>query len=153
MASIKSAYPQEALQVLPPLWSCPMHSELMEDAPKDCRICGMSLELICVTQPELSQVPAIRAEIETKAPLEPGRKAELRIRLLFNSDNRPVELSDLEETHTRKIHLLVTDLTETDYHHEHPEPLSNGEYAFGSTPALPGTYRVWADLKPSLKEV
>ncbi len=69
-AAIKSAYPQEALQLLPPLWSCPMHSELMEDAPKECPICGMSLEPIYVTQPELSQLPAIRAEIETKAPLE-----------------------------------------------------------------------------------
>lgn len=152
-AAIKSAYPQEALQLLPPLWSCPMHSELMEDAPKECPICGMSLEPIYVTQPELSQLPAIRAEIETKAPLEAGQKAELRIRLLFNSENRPVELSDLEETHTRKIHLLITDLSQTDYHHEHPEALGNGEYASSFTPALPGTYRVWADLKPSLTHI
>ena len=35
-------------------------------------------------------------------------------------------LSDLEETHTRKIHLLISDITETDYHHEHPEPAGDG---------------------------
>jgi hypothetical protein len=58
-------------------------------------------------------------------------------------------LDDLEEAHTRKIHLLIIDLSETDYHHEHPEPAAApGEYAFAFTPTRPGPYRVWADLKP-----
>src|SRR5205814_8776977 len=43
---------------------------------------------------------------------------------------------------------LITEPTETDYHHEHPEPLGNGEFGFSFTPVLPGIYRVWADLKP-----
>ncbi len=143
---VKACYPEEALQILPPLWSCPMHSELMEPGSGTCRVCGMSLEPIYVTQPQLSQLPIIRAEIVTEAPLQVGKKSDLRIRLLFNSDSRPVQL-DLEETHTRHIHLLISDLTETDYHHEHPEPVGKGEYAFSFTPSLPGTYRVWADSK------
>ena len=49
---IKSLYPKEALQVLPPLWSCPMHPELMKTAPGNCPICGMPLEPIYVTQSE-----------------------------------------------------------------------------------------------------
>lgn len=152
-ADIKSLYPEEALVVLPPFWSCPMHSEQMEPAAGTCRICGMSLEPIYVTQPLLSQTPLIRAEIIAKAPLQVGKKADLRIRLLFNSDNRPVRLEDLEEAHTRKIHLLISDLSETDYHHEHPEPVGEGEYAFSFIPALPGTYRVWADIKPVLTHI
>ncbi|MEP6936930.1 MAG: hypothetical protein ABI871_02565, partial [Chthoniobacterales bacterium] len=130
-----------------------MHSELMESAAGTCRICGMSLEPIYVTQPQLSQTPLIRAEIIAKALLEVGKKADLRIRLLFNSDNRPVRLSDLEEAHTRKIHLLISDISETDYHHEHPELVGDGEYAFSFIPALPDTYRVWADLKPALSHI
>ena len=147
-AAIKSYYPPEALEVIPPLWSCPMHPELMETAHGTCSICGMTLEPIYATQPQLSQMPLIRAEVVAPAPLEVGKKENLRIRLIFNDSARPVELSDLEETHTRKIHLLIIDRGEIDYHHEHPEPLGNGEYAFSFTPSRSDTYRLWADLKP-----
>ena len=147
-SEIKSLYPQEALQVLPPLWTCPMHPELMEKAAGNCSSCGMLLEPIYVTQPQLTQSPIIRAEIVSNKPLEVGKRADLRIRLFFLDNGQSVDLSDLEETHTRKIHLLVSDVTETDYHHEHPEPVGNGEYAFSFTPQRPDTYRVWVDLLP-----
>jgi rubrerythrin len=152
-AVIKAQYPKEALQVLPPLWSCPMHQELMQPAPGNCPICSMPLEPVYVTQPQLTQSPIIRAEIVASVPLEIGKKADLRIRLLFNNDGRPVQLGDLEETHTRKIHLLISDVSETDYHHEHPEPVGEGEYAFSFIPTRPDTYRVWADLKPVVTHV
>jgi rubrerythrin len=145
---IKSLYPKEALQILPPLWSCPMHQELMKTAAGNCPICGMPLEPIYVTQPQLTQAPIIRAEIVADRPLEVGKRADLRIRLFFIDNSQPVRLSDLEETHTRKIHLLISDISETDYHHEHPEPVGDGEYAFSFTPQRPDTYRVWADLLP-----
>ena len=141
-------YPKEALNPLPALWSCPMHGELLKPTMGNCPICGMPLEPVYVTQPWLTAEPIIRSEIIAPEPLVVGKKSELRVRLTFTDDKRPVELSDLEETHTRKIHLLITEPTETDYHHEHPEPLGNGEYSFSFTPALPGIYRVWADLKP-----
>src|SRR5690242_17002144 len=51
---IKSLYPKEALQILPPLWSCPMHQELMKTTPGNCPICGMPVEPIYVTQPQLT---------------------------------------------------------------------------------------------------
>jgi hypothetical protein len=147
-SEIRSLYPAEALQLLPPLWSCPMHEELMSTAAGNCPICGMPLGPIYVTQPQLTEGPIIGAEIIASAPLAVGRRAELRIRLFFLDDGRPVGLSDLEETHTRRIHLLISDITETDYHHEHPEPAGDGEYAFSFTPRRPDTYRVWADLLP-----
>jgi rubrerythrin len=150
---IKSLYPKEALQILPPLWTCPMHQELMKTAASNCPICGMPLEPIYVTQPQLTQAPIIRAEIVADRPLEVGKRADLRVRLFFIDNNQPVRLSDLEETHTRKIHLLVSDISETDYHHEHPEPAGNGEYAFSFTPQRPDTYRVWADLLPARTHV
>jgi heavy metal-binding protein len=147
-SEMKSLYPQEALQVLPPLWTCPMHPDLMEKAAGTCPSCGMLLEPIYVTQPQLTQSPIIRAEIVAGKPLEVGKRADLRIRLVFLDNGEPVRLSDLEETHTRKIHLLISDVSETDYHHEHPEPAGDGEYAFSFTPQRPDTYRVWADLLP-----
>lgn len=147
-SEIKSLYPKEALQLLPPLWSCPMHQELMKTAAGNCPICGMPLEPIYVTQPQLTESPIIGAEIIADGPLEVGKRADLRIRLFFLDNSQPVGLSDLEETHTRKLHLLISDITETDYHHEHPEPAGDGEYAFSFTPQRPDTYRVWADLLP-----
>jgi hypothetical protein len=147
-AQVKALYPNEALQVLPRLWSCPMHQALMERVPGSCPICGMPLEPIYVTQPQLTQSPIIRAEILTESPLEVGMTAHIRIRLSFLQSDEPVRLDDLQETHTRKIHLLITDISESDYHHEHPEPVGDGEYVFTLTPARPDTYRVWADLMP-----
>ena len=151
---IKLLYPREALQILPPLWTCPMHPELMEKAAGNCSICGMPLEPIYVTQPQLTQSPIIRAEIVAASPLEIGKRADLRIRLSFLDNGQPVSLSDLEETHTRKIHLLISDISETDYHHEHPQATGvDGEYAFSFTPQRPDTYRVWADLLPARTRV
>jgi Heavy metal binding domain len=151
--AIKSLYPKEALQILPPLWTCPMHPKLIEKAAGTCPSCGMLLEPIYVTQPQLTQSPIIRAEIIAGKPLEVGKRADLRIRLVFLDNNEPVGVSDLEETHTRKIHLLISDVSETDYHHEHPEPAGDGEYSFSFTPQRPDTYRVWADLLPARTHV
>src|SRR4029434_9351125 len=81
-------------------------------------------------------------------PLAVSNLADLRLRLFFLDNNQPVGLSDLEETHTRRFHLLISDISETDYHHEHPEPVGDGEYAFAFAPQRPDTYRVWADLLP-----
>ena len=147
-ADAKAFYPREALELLPPLWSCPMHEELMEAAAGKCPVCGMPLEPIYVTQPQLTEGPIIGAVIVADGPLRVGQRSDCRIRLFFLDNSQPVRLADLEETHTRKIHLLISDIAETDYHHEHPEPVGDGEYAFGFTPQRPDTYRVWADLQP-----
>ena len=152
-SAMKLQYPAEALQFLPPLWSCPMHPELLEREASNCKICGMPLEPVYITQPQLTSEPMIRSEILATAPLRVGEKANLRVRLSFNKDNRSVALQDLEETHTQKIHLLIIDVTETDYHHEHPIPLDSGEYEFSFVPLKPGVYRLWADLKPSLTHI
>jgi hypothetical protein len=151
--AMRAEYPAEALEVLPPLWTCSMHPAVMQAAAEACPICGMGLDPIYETQPQLSREPLIRAEIVADQPLRVGEPADLRIRLTFIKDEKPVTLDDLEETHTRKIHLLIIDLSETDYHHEHPEPVADGEYAFRITPSQPGPYRVWADLKPVLTRV
>jgi len=152
-ADAKSLYPREALQLLPPLWSCQMHQELMQPTAGSCPICGMLLEPIYVTQPGLTEGPIIGAAVIADAPLQVGKRADLRIRLFFLDNGQPVSPADLEETHTRKIHLLISDITETDYHHEHPEPVGDGEYAFSFTPLRPDTYRVWADLLPARTSV
>ena len=114
-----------------------MHPEVMLARPDGCPICGMSLEPIYETQPELSRTPVVAAQIVAREPLDAGKKADLVLRLSFMEDGKPVGLDDLEETHTRKIHLLIIDLTQTDYHHVHPDAGATGEYTFSFT------VRVW----------
>jgi hypothetical protein len=149
---IKAQYPPEALHSLPPLWSCPMHPEVMLARPESCPVCGMGLDPIYETQPELSREPVIAAQIVAPHPLEVDKNADLVLRLSF-MDGKPVRLDDLEEAHTRKIHLLIIDLGQIDYHHVHPEPAADGEYTFSFTPRRPGPYRLWADLKPARTHV
>jgi hypothetical protein len=130
-----------------------MHPEVMVARPETCPVCGMGLEPIYETQPELSREPVIAAEIVAREPLDVGKKADLVLRLSFIDDGKPVRLDDLEETHTRKIHLLIIDPAEADYHHVHPEPAADGAYTFSFTPLRPGPYRLWADLKPARTHV
>lgn len=150
--TMKSLYPTEALEVLPPLWSCPMHPELLEHRADSCPTCGMPLEPLIVTQPDILQKSLIHCAIESGTVLSIGAEAKVRFRLMFD-DNSPVHLSDLETVHTQPIHLLIIDPTLNDYHHVHPREIGEGEYAFRFTPLRPGPYRLWADVKPMATHV
>jgi hypothetical protein len=153
-SEVKKQYPAEALQPLPALWTCPMHPEVMSRDANACPTCGMPLEPIYETQPQFSGEPIIRIDMAGGAPVEVGKEADLRMRLSYIEDGQPVGLKELEEVHTRKIHLLILDLSETDYHHVHPEPTDvYGEYSFKFTPHRGGPYRMWADLKPTRTRV
>jgi hypothetical protein len=58
-------------------------------------------------------------------------------------------LTDLRESHTQKMHLMLIDTSLSDYHHEHPRATATpGEFAFEFTPRKTGPYRAWADLRP-----
>lgn len=95
-----------------------------------------------------SAEPTLKLAVTSDAPLTVGREANVTVRLT-KSDGSPVLLSDLVEAHTEKIHLLINDMSLSDYHHEHPTATATpGEYAFKFTPSKPGPYRVWADLLP-----
>ncbi len=91
--------------------------------------------------------PTVRLSLKS-SHLKVGQKAEVTA-LLTTMDGSPVGLNDLNQVHTKKIHLLIIDPNFSDYHHEHPVPTSKqGEYRFSFTPKKPGNYRVWADLHP-----
>ncbi len=92
--------------------------------------------------------PTLKLAVTSPEPLTVGREANVTVRLT-KPDGSPVLLSDLVEAHTEKIHLLINDMSLSDYHHEHPTTTATpGEYAFTFTPSKPGPYRVWADLLP-----
>lgn len=103
-------------------YTCPMHPEVTDTKPGKCPKCGMVLKPVKNSSMEHATVSeaTITASVTTKAPLQIGQKIEVILRLA-NKDGSPVLLSDLEEAHTKKLHLLIIDRSLTDYHHEHPQ--------------------------------
>lgn len=134
-------------------YTCPMHRDVVGKPTDFCSKCGMALDQVSRILPSNAGFPvpgqqSVRASVSTAAPLKVGEPVAALLQLQRPNDD-PVTLADLIETHTKKIHLLIIDSSLTDYHHEHPVPARNpGEYSFSFTPAKPGRYRVWADLRP-----
>ncbi len=97
-------------------------------------------------------VEAVRSpvtlELIPASELAIGQKTGVIVRLEAAS-GRPLKVDDLLVVHTRKLHLLVTDPSLTDYQHLHPVATGEpGEFAFSFTPARSGRYRVYADFMP-----
>lgn len=92
---------------------------------------------------------AISAEILLKEPLIKGQKIRTEIKFISKKDGEPLLPSEIQETHTEIIHLLIFDQTLTDYQHIHPTPTDKpGIYQFEWTPREGSHYRLWADLTP-----
>jgi hypothetical protein len=155
-SKVKAHFSKEAIasaQVYLETFTCPMHRDVVGKRTDFCPKCGMALDQLCRILPAKSGFPApgeetVRASISTTGPLIVGKPATALLHLQ-RSNGDPVSPADLIETHTKKIHLFIVDSSLTDYHHEHPVATRNpGEYSFSFTPAKPGGYRVWADLRP-----
>lgn len=91
----------------------------------------------------------IKLALEPAASLGAGKTTQVTVKLNAVADGKPLTLDDLQEAHTKKLHLLIIDSTLTDYHHVHPVAGKNlGEYVFDFTPLKNDSYRVWADVIP-----
>lgn len=113
------------------------------------------IEFCDPANPQFLPVVAMRSPVTFTlaaiAPVQAGRPAEFTLRLATAS-GRPIAPVDLLVAHTRKLHLMVVDPTLDDYHHVHPEPVTDdpGAWTFALTPRAGGTYRVFADFTPAV---
>jgi Heavy metal binding domain len=154
-SKVKAYFSKEAIasaQIYLETFTCPMHRDVVGKRTDFCPKCGMPLDQPIRILPADSGFPqgkqTVRASISTTGPLIVNKPVAALLHLQ-RSNGDPVSPADLIETHTKKIHLLIVDSSLTDYHHEHPVPTRNpGEYSFSFTPAKPGSYRVWADVRP-----
>lgn len=155
-ARVKAYFPKEVVaqtRVYLESFTCPMHRDVIGKRTDFCPKCGMPLDQLSRLLPSNSGFPSpgqqtVRASVSTAAPLTVGQPVAVLLKL-ERPNGGPVSPSDLIETHTKKVHLLIVDSSLTDYHHEHPVPMQNpGEYSFSFTPKKPGSYRVWADVRP-----
>lgn len=100
-------------------------------------------------------IPVVAATSPVKLTLRtaaaPAAGGEVRVTLaLATASGKPVAPEDLLVMHSRKLHLLISDPSLTDYQHVHPEPTRQpGEWSFAFKPRHGGTYRVFADFTPA----
>jgi hypothetical protein len=95
-----------------------------------------------------AQQPTIRVEIFQTAPLVQGKPLVVKFRLKEFRERRYLTIADLQEVHTKKIHVLMVDQTLTDYQHLHPtsDPTDPEIFTYTITPRKVGAYRVWVDI-------
>jgi hypothetical protein len=134
-------------------YMCPMHPREIGNRTNTCTKCSMELDQRVRLWPFPQSAnrllkPTISMWARVGEPLSVGRPANVSL-LLQKDGGAPVTYTDLIETHTQRIHLLIVDASLEDYHHEHPRPDSvAGVYSFSFTPRKPGSYRIFADLRP-----
>ena len=112
-----------------------------------------SIEFCDPLNPQFIPVVAVASPVTmalTSVDVPPTVGKMSRFRLTLNTaSGKAIAPEDLVVTHTKLLHLLITDPTLTDYQHVHPEPSrTRGEWLFSFTPRLNGTYRVFADFTP-----
>jgi hypothetical protein len=142
----------DAKTVRAEIFFCPMHPDFSSEGEKTpCAKCGMNLLTRRIPYSFVYMKPGeptMRMTAKIGAPIEAGKKIEVRIKLA-KGDGSPVLHDDLMVMHTQPIHLLIEDPSLGDYHHEHPVVTDTpGEYAFSFTPSKSAPYRIWADLVP-----
>ena len=154
---IKSFFPAQTIKAASEAaekYVCPLHPEVAGRRMSSCQNCGRELEqqvrlIAGRTNGPYCSMQTVRAAIQMNQPLKAGQEASATL-LLKRLDGQPVYPTDLIETHTKRIHLLLIDSSLTDFHHEHPTPTTTpGEYAFRLTPRKPGSYLAWADIRPT----
>jgi hypothetical protein len=111
-----------------------------------------SIDFCDPSNPQFLPVVAVRSPVEmrlaTKTAPRSGEPVNGTLTLMTTS-GKAIAPADLLVVHTRPLHLMIVDPTLTDYQHVHPEPAATpGDWTFGFTPRLAGTYRLFADFTP-----
>jgi hypothetical protein len=98
---------------------------------------------------EAHQETTIKVEVLPQEQIQKNKSFTTRIKLISTKDHKEILLTDLEEVHTKKIHVLIFDQTLTDYQHVHPTATKEpGVYKFSWIPKNDGTYKLWVNIVP-----
>lgn len=99
---------------------------------------------------DLEKLPfPVTVNLTSDHPPAPG--VETHYTLTLDNAHGTFRPSELAESQTRKLHLLLVDANLEDYQHIHPEPVGDsGQWTFAFTPHGAGPYRVYAQFIPAL---
>jgi len=85
-------------------------------------------------------------EVTSCSPIIRGQICQMSFRLK-DKDGKQLGEADLCETHTKKLHVMLTDKSLTDYHHIHPEyNARTGLFSAEFTPRMQSSYSAWHDF-------
>lgn len=150
LAELEKFFPPAAVNA--EVFTCPTHPTVTSlDPSLACVKCGRGLfprripySFIYVPPSK----PTLQFSAQADAPLEAGRKATVKVKLL-KADGSPVLFQDLTVVHGEPLHVLAQERGLGDYQREFPERTETpGEYVFTFTPKKTAPYRLWADLVP-----
>jgi hypothetical protein len=112
-----------------------------------------SIEFCDPLNPQFIPVVAVRSPVAmtltTAEPAAAGGEVH-GVLTLRTANGKPIAPEDLLVAHTKKLHLMISDPSLTDYQHVHPEPARTpGEWTFSFSPRFGGAYRLFADFTPA----
>ena len=81
--------------------------------------------------------------VADRATFPRGRTSELSFRIV---DDRGGAITDFDEEHERRMHVIVVRRDLTGYQHLHPRMAADGTWSVGMRLDAPGVYRVYADF-------
>ena len=141
-------------------WTCPMHPDVVKDAPGACPICGMALTKMApektpsaghdhgaMAMPDMVLSDKVDGHVEQVGPVAAGEPGTLT--LAFHRKDPHGEITDFEVVHQKKLHVFVVSEDLSFYAHVHPELVdaAKGAWRLVQTFPAPGRYRVYADFK------
>lgn len=121
-------------------YSCPMHPEVKGKKGDRCPKCGMEL------QPNHQQDSSDLQVHLTTAPQKIELGKPTKIILNIQQDGKTVSL---DETHEKKMHLMIVSEDLKWFRHIHPEEQSDGSFSIEETFPHGGRYHLFVDHKPS----
>lgn len=126
-------------------YACPMHPEVTGKEGDTCPKCGMKLEHN--DAPLAAPGTYFMQYASTPATIEPNKE----VALAFTPKKKDAdgEQVALDIQHEKKIHLILVSDDLSWFDHIHPEYNSDGSYIVKTKFPAPGTYKAFADYKPT----
>ncbi len=82
--------PEHALKHMNPQYRCPMHPDILRDAPGECPICGMTLVKVEPRRLPLRPAAATRTPLYYRNPMDPNRHSPVPAKDEMGMDYVPV---------------------------------------------------------------
>ncbi len=127
------------------VYRCPMHPEVTGKEGDTCPKCGMKLE-------HSDEAPAGDGVYFMQFNTDPSTiQPNQQVKLSLTPKKKGLENEQvaLETEHEKKIHLILVSDDLSWFDHIHPEYTADGSYQTSAQFPAPGTYKAFADYKPS----